>query len=356
MKFLTLLIAGCFLTAPALAQDAGPSPVAAEKVAAVTADKKPSKKGVFSAPYIGETKLYKTKYEDTLVKLARDNDLGFVELRSANPDVDPWLPGANVEMVLPARHLIPDAPRHGIVINLPEMRLYRYPDDGSAPDSYPIGIGREGLQTPVGHTQIVSKIDGPTWRPTKRMLEQDPTLDEVVPPGPDNPLGTHALYLGWPEYRIHGTNKPYGIGRRSSSGCIRLYPEDIVKLFPVVPVGTGVTVVNQPVKAAWIDDVFYIEVHPTMEQADRMEVEGGMPTFEMTQDDMKSIMKAVGSDAAPLLDWSRIRQVVRERRGYPIAVLRRPVVAQEKKEDLDHKSEDAAPVLKDGESKPAEPS
>lgn len=178
--------------------------------------------GTYKKNYIGEMHTHKATAEDTFIELARANNLGYVEMRAANPGIDPWLPGKGVNIVVPSRHLLPDAPRKGIVINLPEMRLYFYPEDGGVPEAFSIGIGREGFDTPQGGTHITDKKEGPEWRPTRRMREEDPDLPEVVPPGTENPLGTHALYLGWPQYRIHGTNKPYGIGRRVSSGCIRL--------------------------------------------------------------------------------------------------------------------------------------
>ena len=180
--------------------------------------------------YIGDMETYTAVYEDTLVHLARKNDLGFVEMRAANPNLDPWIPGEGAEVILPKRHLLPETEREGIVINLPEMRIYAYLNGDSAPYTYPIGVGREGLGTPTGQTSIVRKKEGPIWHPTERMREEDPELAASVLPGPDNPMGTHALYLGWPTYAMHGTNRPFGIGRRVSSGCIRLYPEDIAML------------------------------------------------------------------------------------------------------------------------------
>jgi len=289
-------------------------------------------KGTYEGPSIGEMKIYTTKYEDTFVQIARDHNIGFVELRAANPDVDPWLPGADVKMTIPTFYLLPDAPRTAVVINLPEMRLYNFKPDGKPPKTYPIGIGREGLQTPRGQTHVRAKKEDPTWRPTARMRQEDPKLPAAVPPGVDNPMGNRVLYLGWPEYAIHGTNKPYGIGRRSSSGCIRMYPEDIVKIYPAVSVGATVTVVNQPVKAAWIGNDFYIEAHPTMEQANRMEIDGGLPTYDMSEEEMQHIMKMVGESAANL-DWKLIRTSIRERRGYPIKVATRAESAQVKAEE-----------------------
>jgi L,D-transpeptidase ErfK/SrfK len=140
-----------------------------------------------------------------------------------------------------------------------------------------------------------------------------------VPPGPDNPMGSHALYLGFPTIAIHGTNKPYGIGRRVSSGCIRMFPEDITQIFQMVPVGTKVTVVDQPIKAAWIGDKLFLEVHPTQEQAAIMEHEGAIPDYQLSENDLSMIMRVAGKDAQTL-DWQKIREVVKERRGYPIAI------------------------------------
>lgn len=270
-------------------------------------------------PYVGDIKHYKTRYEDTLVKIARTYNLGFNELRSANPEVDPWLPGANVDLVLPTRHLLPDAPREGIVVNLADMRLYYFYEADQPPITHPLGVGREGLSTPSGQTRVVRKIEGPTWRPTARMREEDPELPASVPAGPENPMGTHALYLGWPEYALHGTNKPFGIGRRVSSGCIRLYPEDILTFYDKVPVGTAVRVVNQPVKLAWIDDVLYLEAHPPLDQADKIEQEGGTPVYDFSDEALEDIGRAAGADYA-LLRWDVIRAAIRERRGYPVAI------------------------------------
>ncbi|MCB9987795.1 MAG: L,D-transpeptidase family protein [Rhodospirillales bacterium] len=279
---------------------------------------------VYDRPYIGDMKTHTTVFEDTFIQIARDNNIGFNELRSANPDIDPWLPGADVKLTLPTRHILPDADHQGIVINLPEMRLYYFKDKNEPPITHPLGVGREGLATPTGTTSIVRKVDGPIWRPTPRMREENPDLPAAVPPGTENPMGTHALYLGWPQYALHGTNKPYGIGRRVSSGCIRLYPEDIKTMYRDVPVGTKVTVIDQPVKLAWIDDTLYLEAHPRLDQAIKIEQEGGLPDYQLGADEMKAIIKAAGKDEA-LLDWPLVRKLVRERNGYPVAIAHRPV-------------------------------
>lgn len=273
----------------------------------------------FNQNYVGEMQYVNAKYEDTLVHVGRDYDVGFVEMRAANPHLDPWIPGSGAKITIPTMHLLPDAVRQSVVINLAEMRMYFYKNPGEAPQTYPIGIGRDGLLTPVGVTTITRKKAGPTWTPTPRMRSEDPTLPAVVPPGPDNPMGTHALYLGFPQMAIHGTNKPYGIGRRVSSGCIRMFPEDIGKVFDQVPVGAKITVVDQPIKAAWIGDKFYLEVHPTQAQATMMEREGAIPDYELSERDLAYIMKKAGPGVEKL-DWAAIRKVVKERKGYPIAI------------------------------------
>ncbi len=274
----------------------------------------------YDKDYFGETIIHKAAYEDTLIHLARNNELGFVELRAANPTLDPWIPGAGKRITLPKRHILPEASRKGLVINLAEMRVYYFKDAGMAPMTFPISIGREGLQTPVGTTKIVRKKAGPQWRPTPRMRKEDPKLPAVVPAGPENPLGTHAMYLGWPQYAMHGTNKPYGIGRRVSSGCIRMYPEGIKKLFPLVPVGTQVSVVDQPVKVGWIEDKLYVEVSPTQDQSIKIEEDGVLKSYEITASDMKRITKKAG-EYANKIDWGKVRKAVQEHRGYPVLVL-----------------------------------
>jgi L,D-transpeptidase ErfK/SrfK len=267
-----------------------------------------------------ETTSYRAAYEDTLLEVARRFKLGYVEMVAANPGTDPWLPGEGTEVVLPTVHLLPDAPREDIVINLADMRLYYFPDSSSPPRSYPIGIGRDGLTTPLGITEILEKKKDPTWHPTPRMRAEDPTLAEVVPPGPDNPLGSRAMYLGWPTYLIHGTNKPWGIGRRSSSGCIRMYPEDAEELFDLVAIGTKVTVVDQPIKLEWIDGELFMEAHPTQLQSDELEAEGRF-TPDLPSHVVDEVLEVAGNKSSRL-DWSRIRQATVERRGYPIRITR----------------------------------
>lgn len=287
----------------------------------------------YERDYFGETIIHNAVFEDTLIHLARNNGLGFVELRAANPTLDPWIPGAGAQIILPKQHLLPEAPRKGIVINLSEMRVFYFKTPGEEPLTFPISIGREGLQTPVGKTTIVRKKVGPTWRPTPRMRKENPDLPASVPAGPENPLGTHAMYFGWPQYAMHGTNKPYGIGRRVSSGCIRMYPEHIKVLFPQVPVGTSVMVVDQPVKVGWIEGQLFIEVSPTQEQSMKIEEEGVLKSYEITKEDMKRITKKAGA-VADKINWEKVRKAVQEHRGYPVVILEKAPTLKQAVQEL----------------------
>lgn len=267
----------------------------------------------------GEMASTLTFANDTLLDIARAEELGLVELMAANSGVDPWYPGENVKLVLPTAHIVPDAPRTGIIVNLAELRLYYFHAEKGL-FSFPLGVGKDGFGTPLGQTKIVRKVEGPTWYPTEGKLAEDPTLPKVVPPGPDNPLGEFALYLGWPTYLIHGTSKPYGVGRRVSRGCIRMYPEDIAWMYENVPVGTPVATVTQSVKFGRRNGVLYIEVHPTLEQIDQIEDEGAFKPAPIP-DYTDTVLLAAG-DQIERIDWRAVDRAFAERRGYPIAITR----------------------------------
>jgi L,D-transpeptidase ErfK/SrfK len=268
---------------------------------------------------VGEIRHYTIEDKDTLLDVARRYDLGYVELVAANPGVDPWIPKPGTRIVLPTAHLLPDAPREGIVINLPEMRLYYFPPEAGGVVSFPIGIGVEGWETPLGTTSVVSKREHPTWIPPESIRRERPDLPAFIPPGPDNPLGDFALDLGWPRYLVHGTNKPYGVGRRTSHGCIRLYPEDIKRLFGWVVVGTPVTVVSQQAKLGWVNGDLYLEVHPSQAEADDIELRGRF-TPRPIPDLRERIRMAAGSKAGQV-SWVLVDRTARERRGIPVRIM-----------------------------------
>ena len=219
------------------------------------------------------------EHEDTLLDIGRRHGVGYEEIILANPGVDPWLPGAGTEILIPSRFILPDAPREGVVVNLPEHRLYYYP---------PVKPGQtaRGADLPDQHRQdgledaarrdahrLEDRSD-PTWHPPQSVRDAhiargEPPLPAVVPPGPDNPLGEHAMRLGIPSgaYLIHGTNRPAGVGMQVTSGCIRLFPEDIAELYGLVPVNTQVNLIDQPTKVGWMRGTLYIERHPLLEGA-----------------------------------------------------------------------------------------
>src|SRR5258708_6727505 len=215
--------------------------------------------------------------DDTLPDIARRFDVGYEEILLANPGVDPWLPGVGREVVVPTQFILPMAPHEGVVVNVAAMRIFYYPphkkNEPQVVFTHPIGIGRVGWKTPEGTTKIVSRTKEPVWVVPKSVrdehAEDGEKLPAVVPAGPDNPLGQYMFRLSWPSYLIHGTNKPYGVGMRSSHGCMRLYPEDIAVFFDLIPIGTKVTVVNQPYLFGWRDGTLYLQAYAVMEDDSR---------------------------------------------------------------------------------------
>lgn len=226
---------------------------------------------------IGLPQIVYTREEDTFADLAREYGLGYDELVEANPGIDPWLPGAGVPVLLPTQYVLPAAPRRGIVLNIAVKRLFYFPEvaEGELPVvmTYPIGIGRVGWETPTGEAKVVAKATDPQWYVPWSVQQEHAQagnpLPAIVPPGPDNPLGRHVLQLDMPGYLIHGTNKPYGVGMRVSHGCVRMYPENIERLYSLVGLGERVHIVNQPFLSGTLDGDLYFEGHPVMEEDKR---------------------------------------------------------------------------------------
>ncbi len=215
---------------------------------------------------VGFPMTMQSKWKTTFSDIAQKYDIPYLVLMAANPGVDPWVPGRDRELNLPTQIILPDAPRSGIVINVAELRLYYYPPTGDKVEIFPIGIGRVGWTTPIGTTKITRKKKDPTWTPPASIRREHAAkgkwLPSVVPAGPQNPLGKHAMRLGFNgAYLIHGTNKDFGVGMRVSHGCIRMYPEDIEYLFSKAGVGTKVTIVNQPYKVGYRHGHMYAEAH-----------------------------------------------------------------------------------------------
>lgn len=275
---------------------------------------------------IGVPSWMHTRHEDTLLDVARDYSVGYTELVRANPGVDTWIPGNGTRVLLPTRYILPPGPREGIVVNLPEYRLYYFPKpkrgERAQVLTFPISIGKMDWNSPIGTHRVVSKHKNPTWYPTENIrrdhARRGSHLPRAVPPGPDNPLGAYALRLNLTTYLIHGTNNPDGVGMRVTSGCLRLFPEHIEQLFPMVDVGTPVRIMSDPIKVGWAADVLYVEVHPPLE--------------EESESRLRMRFTALLREAAEKhdlqIDWPRADEIFAAALGVPTEVpLRRVTVA-----------------------------
>lgn len=215
-----------------------------------------------------ENLTYILQENDTLVDLAVQFKVGYYHLTLANPKVDPWIPPPGEKIIIPEKILIPEEflylSNNFIIINLPEMRLYYFKNHNFF--IAPIGIGTEGSLPPLGIYTIINKKEKPIWYPPPSIKAEDPTLPDIVPPGPENPMGDYALYLSRGLYAIHGTNKIYSIGRRTTHGCIRLYPEDIKFIFENVPIGTLVKIIYEPYKIAIENGKIHLQAYPDLEK------------------------------------------------------------------------------------------
>ncbi len=271
---------------------------------------------------IGQVEEIQVEASDTLLDVARRNGLGLNEIVAANPDVDPWLPGAGQRVIVPNQFILPDAPREGVVINLPEMRLYYYPpaQGGSARTvvTYPLGIGSEGSTIPFTYTKITEKKVKPSWVVPESIRAEHAAegdiLPMIVPPGEDNPLGDYAMRLGQSSYLIHGTNRPYSIGMRVSHGCLRMYPEDIAVFFPQIATGTPVRIIEQPYKVGWSGGAFYLEAHPPMAES---KINTGR--------DLTSMVRAIANDTSGMLSsdsWDKAEQIALQAKGVPLLLYR----------------------------------
>lgn len=270
----------------------------------------------------GTDERIKSTYQDTLLDIARRYSLGYEEIIRANPGVDMWLPGEGTDILLPGKRILPPGPREGVVVNLPEHRLYYFPKTkkGEKPVviTYPVSIGKMDWSTPLGETRVISKQKNPSWYPPesvrKEHLANGDPLPKVVPAGPDNPLGDYAMRLavGGGSYMLHGTNNPMAVGMAITHGCIRMYPEDVAALFPLVPVGTKVWLINDPVKVAYVDGELLVEAHPPVDA----EGQTTEPNLELLS---QQLDKAVGNDTAAIR-WDLARDTLQAANGIPAVV------------------------------------
>ena len=273
---------------------------------------------------VGTDTHIKTVFKDTLLDIARRNSLGYYEIIRANPGVDMWLPGEGTDVMLPGRRILPPGPREGIVVNLPEHRLYYYPKPkkGEKPVviTYPVSIGKMDWKTPIGETRVIQKEKHPTWYPPesvrKEHLANGDPIPAIVKAGPDNPLGDFAMRLaaGNGTYLIHGTNNPMAVGMAITHGCVRMYPEDVAALFPLIPVGTKVWLINEPVKVAFVDGELFLEAHPQVD-------EEGQNTS--TEPDLNLLSEkldhALGTTTAAI-HWDFAKEALQAANGIPTVV------------------------------------
>lgn len=277
----------------------------------------------------GQTKTIKVSSKDTLLDIARQYDIGQAEILIANPNVDRWLPNDDDEVILPSRYIIPDVDRKGLVVNLAEMRVYYFPEtkNGNKPvvTTHPVGIGRMDWVTPLGISKIVEKKKDPTWIPPKslqmdRIANGEQPYPSIVPPGPTNPLGKHAMRLGITggSYLIHGTIKPFGVGMRVSAGCIRMYPEDIESLFNKISTGTQVRVINEPIKLGWVLDSLFIELHPPLEEDQEKYQNYELRVTNFINDFLSSPRNKRVENLT--LDQEALKKAILEKSGIPVLI------------------------------------
>jgi L,D-transpeptidase ErfK/SrfK len=267
---------------------------------------------------IGEIQVIKAKYEDTFADIAEANDLGYLEMVAANPGIDPWLPGEGTDIALPTRFILPPGPREGIVINLAEYRMYFFPKGQNVVHTYPLGIGREGWNSPIATTTIVGKTPNPAWYPPKSIREEhaaegDP-LPMVVPAGPDNPLGPFKFNLGTTGYLIHGSNKKFGIGMRVSHGCFRMLNNNVLELAKMAPVGTTVRIINEPYKFGVSQNKVFLEAHAPLDDSGVQSVVDKHATV------INSLLKHDNLATGFQLDWEVVRDVVAGEDGIPVEI------------------------------------
>ena len=274
---------------------------------------------------IGRAQMVRLKPHQVLSDVARLFDVGNDAIQRANPKVDPWLAPVGTRVIVPTEFVLPDAPHVGIVVNLAAMRLFYFPPHAPGKPqvviTHPVGIGRLGWPTPTGVTRVIWHEAHPVWEVPRSILaehaKEGEPLPKLVGAGPTNPLGNFALHLGWPGYLIHGTDKPAGVGRRVSHGCVHLYPEDIRQVFAMVPNGTPVRVVNQPYLFGWRRGHLYMQAYGPLQDDKRpwttesVTLLGKVLTNNLIQDLSKAHQR---------IRWSHVRALLADPKIVPLPV------------------------------------
>lgn len=262
-------------------------------------------------PVVGAPERVTVQDGQTLLDIAFEHRLGFERVKRLNPDVDVWVPTPGTEVVLPTEFILPDAPREGLVINVPEMRIFDF-TRGEDPEVFAIAIGDPVDPTPVGEFRVGAKRVDPVWRVPVSIREERPELPPEVPPGEDNPLGQHWMTLGQTSYGIHGTNIRWSIGRMATHGCIRLYNDQMSALYDRIEEGTPVRLVYEPVKLGRRGDEIFIEVHPDIYGQDRDPFTHAL--FRLF------VLEGFGLVDVDSIDREHLRRVIDDARGVPIRI------------------------------------
>ena len=270
---------------------------------------------------IGSPRTYTVQHKDTLLDIARFFDLGYNEITAAHPDIDPWIPKKGSTLSIPTFWILPKSRFKGMVVNIPEMRMYYYPPEDKRIDqrvvlTYPVGLGREEWPTPRTPFRIRGKTANPTWVipqsiKEERIKEKGWSENSIAGGIAENPLGKYRLELSLSQasgaYAIHGTNNPWAVGRLVTHGCIRLYPEDIARFFDIVRVGSPGELTYQPVKIGMQHGRVYIEAHPDI--------------YNLVPDLWGEALRVVqDSGWAPLVDQLLLIKVLRDQFGIPVDV------------------------------------
>lgn len=274
---------------------------------------------------VGEVKTTTVRKGESLGEIGRRFDVGVYEMIEANPRLDPWLPPDGAIVVIPTEFILPKYNKTGMILNLAEMRLYYFDLANKTVTTYPLGIGKKGWSTPLGKTIITKKRKDPPWYPPESIRQEhekkgDPPLPPIIPGGtPENPLGRYALYLETKglaaasgAFLIHGTNRPAGVGVRVTHGCIRLFPEDIEKLYYQIPKGTPVEIIHEPYKVGWKNKRLYLEAHQPLSE----------PKYARSNsfDRLTKIIEAATKKDSRPVDWASAKLAAKTANGYPVKI------------------------------------
>lgn len=268
---------------------------------------------------VGEIQYVTVKSGDTLHSISRAHDMGMLEIEEANPGINPNKLTVGSTLTIPSAFILPPGNREGIVLNLAELRVYFFPpDQNNVVMTFPVGVGRLGWRTPVGETKIVQKRENPTWIPPASIraykASKGINLPYSIGPGPNNPLGKYAMNFGWTNYRMHGTNEPASVGIRSSSGCIRMYPEDIEVLFKATAVGTKVSVIYEPYKVGFVGDRVYIEAHELFPDQYYNVIHSDK------YESLEEVLEVVQYPQRANINWGEVKEQIKEMNGVPVDI------------------------------------